>query len=62
MLTSQARAAKLSRRESQPAQNQIQKDSQAFKYWWDLCAGLHVNFTGEINPDAFALESVAGAY
>ena len=32
------------------------------KYWWDLCAGPHVNFTGEINPDAFALESVAGAY
>ena len=32
------------------------------KYWWDLCAGPHVNFIGEINPDAFALESVAGAY
>jgi threonyl-tRNA synthetase len=32
------------------------------KYWWDLCAGPHVNFTSEINPDAFALESVAGAY
>ena len=31
-------------------------------YWWDLCAGPHVNFTSEINPDAFALESVAGAY
>ncbi|MEM9137759.1 MAG: threonine--tRNA ligase [Cyanobacteria bacterium P01_F01_bin.42] len=30
--------------------------------WWDLCAGPHVNFTGEINPKAFALESVAGAY
>lgn len=30
--------------------------------WWDLCAGPHVNYTGEINPDAFALESVAGAY
>ncbi|CAH2573879.1 Threonine--tRNA ligase [Planktothrix rubescens] len=32
------------------------------KYWWDLCAGPHLNFTGEINPDALALESVAGAY
>ncbi|HAX79802.1 MAG TPA: threonine--tRNA ligase [Cyanobacteria bacterium UBA11372] len=30
--------------------------------WWDLCAGPHLNFTGEINPDGFALESVAGAY
>ncbi|MBF1999580.1 MAG: threonine--tRNA ligase [Synechococcales cyanobacterium M58_A2018_015] len=30
--------------------------------WWDLCAGPHLNSTGEINPDAFALESVAGAY
>lgn len=32
------------------------------EYWWDLCAGPHLNFTGEIHPDAFALESVAGAY
>ncbi|MBE9141175.1 threonine--tRNA ligase [Nodosilinea sp. LEGE 07088] len=31
-------------------------------YWWDLCAGPHLNTTGEIHPDAFALESVAGAY
>ncbi|NET00076.1 MAG: threonine--tRNA ligase [Sphaerospermopsis sp. SIO1G2] len=31
-------------------------------YWWDLCAGPHLNSTGEINPSAFALESVAGAY
>lgn len=30
--------------------------------WWDLCAGPHLNSTGDINPDAFALESVAGAY
>lgn len=30
--------------------------------WWDLCAGTHINYTGEINLDAFALESVAGAY
>jgi len=30
--------------------------------WWDLCAGPHLAFTGEINPDAFMLESVAGAY
>ena len=31
-------------------------------YWWDLCAGPHLNTTGEIHPNAFALESVAGAY
>ncbi|NET30572.1 MAG: hypothetical protein F6K19_01030 [Cyanothece sp. SIO1E1] len=30
--------------------------------WWDLCAGPHLNFTGDIHPDVFALESVAGAY
>lgn len=28
----------------------------------DLCAGGHVDNTEEINPDAFALKSVAGAY
>ncbi len=31
-------------------------------YWWDLCAGPHLNFTGEIDPDSFALENLAGAY
>ncbi|MEP1059831.1 threonine--tRNA ligase [Stenomitos frigidus] len=30
--------------------------------WWDLCAGPHVESTAELNPDAFDLESVAGAY
>ncbi|WP_030005878.1 threonine--tRNA ligase [Picosynechococcus sp. NKBG042902] len=30
--------------------------------WWDLCAGPHVENTGDINPKAIALESVAGAY
>ncbi len=30
--------------------------------WWDLCAGPHVAHTGELNPKAFDLESVAGAY
>ncbi|MFM9087290.1 MAG: threonine--tRNA ligase [Cyanobium sp.] len=30
--------------------------------WWDLCAGPHVANTAELNPRAFALESVAGAY
>jgi threonyl-tRNA synthetase len=30
--------------------------------WWDLCAGPHLNHTGEINADAFTLESLAGAY
>ncbi len=32
------------------------------EHWWDLCAGPHVEHTGELNPKAFALESVAGAY
>lgn len=32
------------------------------QHWWDLCAGPHVPTTGAINPDAFELESVAGAY
>lgn len=31
-------------------------------YWWDLCAGPHINFTGEIEPDAFKLLNIAGAY
>ncbi|MEL7502191.1 MAG: threonine--tRNA ligase [Cyanobacteria bacterium J06554_6] len=30
--------------------------------WWDLCAGPHVSNTKDLNPKAFALESVAGAY
>ncbi len=30
--------------------------------WWDLCAGPHVENTAELNPNAIALESVAGAY
>ena len=30
--------------------------------WWDLCAGPHVETTGDINPKAIALENVAGAY
>ncbi len=30
--------------------------------WWDLCAGPHLDSTGDINPEAFALESIAGAY
>ena len=30
--------------------------------WWDLCAGPHLETTAELNPKAFALESVAGAY
>jgi hypothetical protein len=29
---------------------------------WDLCAGPHVETTGSINPAAFELEAVAGAY
>ncbi|PXF48950.1 Threonine--tRNA ligase, chloroplastic/mitochondrial 2 [Gracilariopsis chorda] len=30
--------------------------------WWDLCAGPHVERTGNLNPKAVALETVAGAY
>jgi threonyl-tRNA synthetase len=30
--------------------------------WWDLCAGPHLESTVELNSDAIALESVAGAY
>lgn len=30
--------------------------------WWDLCAGPHVETTGDIDAKAVALESVAGAY
>lgn len=30
--------------------------------WWDLCAGPHVVNTADLNPQAFDLESVAGAY
>lgn len=30
--------------------------------WWDLCAGPHVNSTGDIPADAVELVSVAGAY
>ncbi|MBE9228191.1 threonine--tRNA ligase [Phormidium sp. LEGE 05292] len=30
--------------------------------WWDLCAGPHVENTAELNPQAFELETVAGAY
>jgi threonyl-tRNA synthetase len=30
--------------------------------WWDLCAGPHVENTSDLNPKAFDLESVAGAY
>ena len=30
-------------------------------YWWDLCAGPHVEHTGLLPKDAIALESIAGA-
>jgi len=32
------------------------------KEWWDLCAGPHLETTGQINAKALELESVAGAY
>ena len=38
------------------------RPSKAKKSWWDLCAGPHVQATGEVHPKAFTLESVAGAY
>ena len=30
--------------------------------WWDLCAGPHIETTKDLNPKAFSLDSVAGAY
>ena len=30
--------------------------------WWDLCAGPHVENTGDLHPKAIDIESVAGAY
>ncbi len=30
--------------------------------WWDLCAGPHLETTGDVHPKAIELESVAGAY
>ncbi|RUT09657.1 threonine--tRNA ligase [Dulcicalothrix desertica PCC 7102] len=30
--------------------------------WWDLCAGPHVDNTGDLNPKAIELETLAGAY
>lgn len=30
--------------------------------WWDLCGGPHAENTGDLNPKAIELESVAGAY
>lgn len=30
--------------------------------WWDLCAGPHLENTGDLHPKALDLESVAGAY
>ena len=35
-------------------------NSQDKNVWWDLCAGPHVEHTGEIDPLAIELESVAG--
>eukprot|EP00873_Tetraselmis_striata_P009772 jgi/Tetstr1/430036/TSEL_019897.t1 len=30
--------------------------------WWDLCAGPHLDHTGQIRPKGLKLESLAGAY
>jgi threonyl-tRNA synthetase len=40
----------------------IEASGRADQFWWDLCAGPHLDSTGEIHPKAFLLESVAGAY
>ncbi|MEO0854369.1 MAG: aminoacyl--tRNA ligase-related protein, partial [Cyanobacteria bacterium J06648_11] len=46
---------------NQPPTN-APNSAPATRCWWDLCAGPHLNRTGELHPKAFALESVAGAY
>lgn len=30
--------------------------------WWDLCAGPHMESTGQLNIHAIELQSIAGAY
>ena len=30
--------------------------------WWDLCAGPHLDTTGQVDAKAVQLQSVAGAY
>ena len=38
-------------------------NDRAFGFlWWDLCAGPHLESTGQLNPRAIELQSVAGAY
>jgi len=37
-------------------------DPEEGKVWWDLCAGPHVESTGQIPKKAVQLRSVAGAY
>jgi threonyl-tRNA synthetase len=32
------------------------------EHWWDLCAGPHVESTGELLPEAVDIERTAGAY
>lgn len=40
------------------SRNEISSESP----WWDLCAGPHLESTGQVNPKAVELQSVAGAY
>lgn len=44
-------------------EDNAQKDgfSPGFR-WWDLCAGPHLERTGQVNPKAVELMSIAGAY
>jgi len=37
-------------------------DANGDPLWWDLCAGPHVESTGQLPKKAIALQSVAGAY
>ena len=37
-------------------------DEDSRTKWWDLCAGPHVEHTGQLPSDAIQLESIAGAY
>lgn len=49
------------------AQELVDKGETGFSLYksgnfWDMCEGPHVESTSEINPQAFSLDSLAGAY
>lgn len=37
-------------------------ESKPEPLWWDLCAGPHLESTGQVDPRAVELLSIAGAY